>query len=218
MTAAYIKDFDIKEPDALIEIARLCAMQNGSNTAELIKKFEIADPTIRAEIARLCATENGAGTALNIKNFDLSNTEELEVFSKCILSDPSSLFLMNNFSSLPDEFTKLLKPIQILKSEEPEESLRQELFNEINELINKLPLPANCLQILTQTSKEVQALPPRVQNVIGLWLVASLVAMRSLTNDSVTWMIDSGIWRELALLHDPRLRILPVQWSLRVER
>ena len=206
LTAQHIKNFEIVDPTIRIEIALVCAIQNGSATARYIEKFEIADATIRTEIARICATQNGIATAQYIKKFKISNTEELDVFYKCILSNPETLFLKGVFS-LPDEFTKLLSVIQILKSEKPEESLREELFNEINQLISKLSLPANCLQILIETSKEVQAQPARVQNVIGLWLVASLVAMKSLKNDSIKWMIKEGIWRELALLHDPELRV-----------
>ena len=108
---------------------------------------------------------------------------------------------------MPDELIKFPKLIQVLNSKEKEESLRGELFNEIDQLI-KLTLPETCQHILIRTSQEVRTLPPHTQNLVGLWLLASILTMRSLKRQDVEWMIDQGIWRELALLRDPSLRVI----------
>ena len=207
-TAQHFKNFEIIDPLIRIEIARLCAMQCGWGTAQHFKNFEIDDPEIRLEIAHLCAKINSPGTALYIENFKIPHTNDrLEVLFECAMLDPESLFCMENFSPLPDVFTKLPGFIQILKSNEPDISLRSELFKELNQLIPKLPFSNICRDILINTSKEIWALPPHSQNVAGLWLLASILVMNSLKTDAVEWMMQHGMWKELALLRDPALRV-----------
>lgn len=192
-TVFYIKDFEIEDPVMRGEIALFCATQSGRKTAQGIKNFEIEDPDMRAKIAILCAQQNEFCILGYIKNFEITDTAVLlEIARHCVArgGDMAELIKRQDLEGLPLE----------------------ELFNEIDQLISKLGFPENSQQALIKTSQEVRALPPHNQKVIGLWLMASMITMSTLEKDAIEWMMRSKeIWRELALLRDPGLRILLTQ-------
>lgn len=78
--AEYISNFGLDQRDEgiqafLVEIAKLCANQNGA-VAQYIENFEIKDPKERIEVAKICAKNDGGSFA---KYFHLFQIEEPEV-------------------------------------------------------------------------------------------------------------------------------------------
>ncbi len=91
-------EIDSTHQDDLIEIAKLCATQNSIGTACNIKDFGIKDPNALFEIAQLCATEDGLETALNIKNFNIHDEKELtEIAQLCANQNGRSAKHIKNF-------------------------------------------------------------------------------------------------------------------------
>jgi len=76
----YIQKFGITDQKGLIELAKLCAHQDG-RTAGHIQNFEITDQKILIELAKLCAQQKG-WTAEYIGNFGIEDPEALIELAK----------------------------------------------------------------------------------------------------------------------------------------
>ena len=81
-TAGFIKNFGIGNQEDLVEIAKLCVQKRGWKTAGFIKNFGIKGQRDLVEIAKLCAQKYGWETAEHIKNFGIENQEDLVEIAK----------------------------------------------------------------------------------------------------------------------------------------
>ena len=191
--AYYIKKFAIVDEVARIEVAKLCALKNGRNTTKYFQKFLIQKEGAKIEIAKICAVQNGEGTAEYIHKFKFDNPKALyHLFLECLQTDPKSLFHIHNISSLPIEFMKMSQLIHILRAEDSEKSLRNELFEELRELIEKFSISKDHQKTILDMSWKIQALPSPVQNGAALWLVSSILVMREMKSEEVEWLLVIG--------------------------
>lgn len=205
-TAYYFKKFAIKNEADRIKIAKLCARQNEWFTAGHIRNFAIGDEEARIKIAKACA---GSAAAAFVENFTIKNTHTLyQLFLDCIKADPKALYHRFSFAShLPKEILEILENLEVLKEEAPEDSRRRKLFEKIPCLIEALPTSRENQNTILNMSSKIQELPPHAQNPAGLWLISSILLMREMKADEIEWLLERGIWSELALLKEPRLRV-----------
>ncbi len=77
-----IQKFGITDQKELIEILKLCAHQNTEKCAKYIQNFRITDQFERAKIAKLLAKEDGWRTAVYIGNFGITDQRELLEIAK----------------------------------------------------------------------------------------------------------------------------------------
>ena len=78
----YIKNFGIKDQDALVEIAKLIAQKHGLEISYYINNFEIKDQAALIEIAKIAAQQDGGGTSKYIRNYRIENPEVLIQIAK----------------------------------------------------------------------------------------------------------------------------------------
>jgi hypothetical protein len=190
----HIKNFELKEEDR-IEVAKICASQNGSATSLFIERFDIDDEEVLFEIAKIAARQNGTGTSRNFANYHIKDPlKHREIARLCY--EASTLIYLRAFK-LPESvyqsykqavFSFILRNDRELKSDVFEEILLYdskavENINWIVREINKVIIPneySDEIDILA-FNKKLEELYAQLKDKAGVSFESYYLANKSST-------------------------------------
>lgn len=214
-TAKYIKNFRIKSEEVRKTLVTACYAGAPGETLQNYKGFAISDQGFIIEFAKMSAEKNALLTGKNVKELRIaSDSLRFELFIECAHRINGREFI-EYFFPFPQNLTAILRLMYRLMVDY-EKSIkkldRDTIDYLLKEMIEKITCTTEAKEILEALgSSLLDSLQENHQEAF-LWFLDFLTRMTHADREAVEWIFGTGLWKELAELNVPLLRLHLTPW------